>query len=461
MFKIVKDRSNIAINKGTKIRKQDLVFSKGNSLVVIGTTKDGRSQYEFKYISNAIDFNEFWCSLNNQNNVISFTISQFYADMLENFNLDDCNFKIVGNEYIYYPFHVLYRIDDLTDGKFYIGMCEVESRWNNGYMGSGLKWTRHMESHKDHKYTRVIIESNFNEPKELREAEYNEIKKYCVDGIVDQSTGCMNIQLRMQGQIYNKQDSICKECGAIRGHKATCSHDKKCTECGYSLRSHMHAPTCSQYKELKKNNNICEECGGKSNNHKKGCSRYKNHKKCELCGCAKGHYKDCIKYKIKVCEECGSTRSHKTWCSNYKRPEPCSECGSLYVHKRTCSKHKKTNECPECGAKRGHTRDCSFYNSEFTCNECGGVQGKHKVYCSKAIKCSECGCANGKHFSYCSKAVLCDECGANLGLHFKTCSKYKPNNIIAKPCQECGGKMGKHKKSCSNYKEQRYKKNKC
>ena len=45
--------------------------------------------------------------------------------------------------------------------------------------------------------------------------------------------------------------TVCPECGSSRGHHSWCSHDKKCPECGYSLRSRTHAPTCSHYDKAK------------------------------------------------------------------------------------------------------------------------------------------------------------------------------------------------------------------
>ena len=45
--------------------------------------------------------------------------------------------------------------------------------------------------------------------------------------------------------------TTCPECGSSRGHYSWCSHDKKCPECGYSLRSRTHAPNCSHYDKEK------------------------------------------------------------------------------------------------------------------------------------------------------------------------------------------------------------------
>ena len=45
--------------------------------------------------------------------------------------------------------------------------------------------------------------------------------------------------------------TTCPECGSSRGHYGWCSRDKKCPECGYSIRSRTHAPSCSHYNEDK------------------------------------------------------------------------------------------------------------------------------------------------------------------------------------------------------------------
>lgn len=319
---------------------------------------------------------------------------------------------------IYYPFHVLYRVDDLTDKSFYIGMCEVEEKWNTeNYLGSGTHWCNHINKYPNHKYKRTILKNNFITPKELRDAELTEIKKYCikVDGskILKAQPGLKNLHLRTQGSTYmpnicsecggksgnHKKDcsqyiphavdpsTICKECGGSYGsHKKDCSKAKKCPECGYLLQSHRHSKTCSHYKQPKEILFSCPECGGKGNRHKKTCSQYK--------------------FNF-VCNECGSSGGkHKKTCSKYTQPSPCPECGTIKGHLKTCSKYKTQKACTECGGKDGkHYKTCSKYNAPKPCPECGGKFGKHKRFCSQAKRCPECGylIQSARHAPDCSR----------------------------------------------------------
>ena len=310
---------------------------------------------------------------------------------------------------IYYPFGVLYRIDDLTDGSFYIGMCEVEETWNNGYMGSGGRWKSHMDKHQDHEYKRTVLKDDFKTPKDLRRAELEEIKKYCFfkDGtyIVDSTTGCKNVELRTQGQPHIIP---------------------KCNICGY--QNGTHSKECPRYKS----DLTCEECGGISGHHKSTCSK-----------CSR---------TTKICEECGGVGGkHKKSCSRYVDAKPCPECGRKYGHKKGCMYYKPSEvTCPECGGKAGkHRIGCSEYNDRGTCSECGGRDGKHTSSCSKYKRpiCPECG-GVGRHYKTCSKyneLSKCSECGGKNGHHYKSCSKFKTRHV----CLECGGKNGHHKKGCS------------
>lgn len=379
----------------------------------------------------------------------------------------------------YYPFSVLYRVDDVTDNSFYIGMCEVKEQWEErNYLGSGTRWNNHRAAHPEHEYKRTILEQDFKTPKDLREAEYIEIKKYVLEHskqLITKTKGkLLNIYLRKQ-EIDPHHDKICSECGGKGGlHKKTCSKyttPKPCPECGGVMK---HYKTCSKYKTTP-----CPECGGKMGNHKSTCSKYKICKECG--GINNRHYKTCSKYKApKPCPECGALKGHKKNCSKYKKPAPCSECGKIKghkkgcskyttffceecggergAHKKGCSKYKGNPVCPECGHKT-HLKTCSRYKQSKACPECGAIKGHH-TNCSKYKKpkprkpCPECGTL-GRHKKGCSKHVegkVYSECGGKNNQHKKGCSKYvyTPNT---KSCPECGGKMGKHKLNCSKYKK--------
>lgn len=351
---------------------------------------------------------------------------------------------------IYYPFGILYRIDDRTDGCFYIGMTERQEDWENDvYNGSGKKWLHHMNAHPDHIYERTILKQNFRTPKDLRDAEYKEIKKYVIhyegQKIIEAVDGLMNLKLRTQGQHY--VTAICSECGGKGGrHRKNCSHATKCKECGGI--NWQHKVGCSKA-------NPCPECGV-IRGHKKTCSHYKRPKPCSECGTINGHSKECS--KSKHCSECGMTQGkHREYCSKFKI---CSECGGKNgSHYKTCSKYVEGKHCPECGAIRKHKKDCSKYTPDKkeiqVCKECGAKGGNHKKNCSRYIDrtknvkaCSECGKKFG-HYKTCSKYKVpksCPECGKRYG-HYSTCSKFKFERK-KRPCAECGAIVG-HKKFCS------------
>ena len=309
-------------------------------------------------------------------------ICKLNLSVLENFE-----FKKINNFYSYYPFSVVYRIDDLTDGKFYVGMCEIEEKWNNGYIGSGRRWKNHYNVHLNHKYKRTILKENFKTPLDTRNFELQEIKK-----VFEDENNC-NAEIRTQDQNYNCK--ICSECGGKGGkHKKSCSRyrPKICSECGG--KSGHHKDYCSKYS-------ICPECGSKSSRHKEFCSKAKKIKVCSECQGKNGnHKKSCSQYKEpkfsnKICSECGGKGGkHKKACSMYKERKPsnpCPECGKLYGHKKFCSQYKEPVRCSECGKLYGHKKCCSKYNPPKPCPECGGLFG-HKDFCSKSLgKCKHCG----------------------------------------------------------------------
>lgn len=90
---------------------------------------------------------------------------------------------------------------------------------------------------------------------------------------------------------------VCEECGCAHGfHSDNCSKAKgKCPECGYSLQSNLHAPSCSHYIDTS-----CKFCSSRSR-HKLWCAKNKSDK-------AKS-----ISY---VCIECkGVDGKHEKGCS--------------------------------------------------------------------------------------------------------------------------------------------------
>lgn len=51
-------------------------------------------------------------------------------------------------------FGVLYRIEDLDDEKFYIGVTTSKRNWDTGYMGPGTRWNNHLRTPFYRKRTR-------------------------------------------------------------------------------------------------------------------------------------------------------------------------------------------------------------------------------------------------------------------------------------------------------------------
>lgn len=139
--------------------------------------------------------------------------------------------KIIENGYspqidIYYPFSVLYKIQDLDDDTFYIGMCESKRAWEQGYMGSGQTWIKHLEAHPNHHYKRIILKKDFKTPKKLRDAELAALKEFTININnkikIDPNSKCRNVQYRTQGQMWISP--ICPECNGKGGkHKSSCS----------------------------------------------------------------------------------------------------------------------------------------------------------------------------------------------------------------------------------------------
>ena len=170
-----------------------------------------------------------------------------------------------------------------------------------------------------------------------------------------------------RGIIDVMENNICLECGSpTNAHKKECSHYRVaviCSEC--NGKQGQHFSTCSKFKKRtiteahRKNMSIaamnrppehnekisntlkekwkdpnfaeqytCPECGGRSSNHRKGCS------------------------KAPYCSECGSQgHSHKKGCSKYKAPKTytCEVCGRTIKNKGNLTQHiaahKRRGEC--------------------------------------------------------------------------------------------------------------------
>ena len=342
-------------------------------------------------------------------------------------------------EYSYFPFSVVYKTTDLNTGHFYIGKCEIEDKFINGYLGSGTLFLRHLEKYSgEHEFKREILKENFNTPEELYCCEAEEIQKNFdydpnKDIWVKNNELCLNLTAKQQSP-----RNICLECGGYLTHKSWCSknHRSGCPECG-SLTNHKL--WCSHHKNI-----ICAECGGKQGRHRKGCSKYVALRGCSECGAAAGHHNPgCSQYEerysVKVCPECRcKLGKHNKSCSQYKpsNVKRCDECGNpTNAHKSSCSHYSPGKVCPECGGKRGiHKKTCSKYKAPEPCPECGSKSRTHRVFCSKYVKpancCEFCGTPpGGKHKKDCPlfKPVICPECGYRANRHSKDCSRNRRN----------------------------------
>ena len=332
-------------------------FKKENSFLLLGKPKDSVPRYQwqiFDFQGNTEDFKGLWGMFLSEHKCRS-CICELNLSFLKNFE-----FKKINGLYSYYPFSVVYRVDDITDGKFYVGMCEVEEKWRDGYTGSGGYWNRHKNAHKDHKYIRTVLKQNFETPLDTRNFEYQEIEK------VFEDENCCNAELRTQGQEYSYQ--VCPECGGKSGsHLKTCSRyklTKYCPECGKTYGHHKE--TCSKCK-------ICPECNGIDGTHFKTCSQYTPPETCSECGSISKHKKSCSLYKESVCPECGGINyCHRKGCSEYKRKKfkpilkICKYCGySLQSrkHEKNCPLYKEPKKCPECGHSP-HLKSCSKYKGK-------------------------------------------------------------------------------------------------
>lgn len=376
-----------------------------------------------------------------------------------------CEFKKINScTANYYPFSVVYRMDDLTDHTFYIGRTENILDWDK-YSGSGIVWRRHKKQHPDkskrgnennknaHTYKRTVIADNFLTPDETRTRELEEIRRYFVyndNKWVKTDKKCLNVTAEDQGSNYIapecpecggkmgrhfatcSQAKVCPECGCVNGHKENCSYNKieGCPYCGRKTGPHKKGcPLAS-----KKQQYTCPECGSHNKGiHKKTCSQYKEPKgKCEYCGTPPGgkHKKDCPnRPPEEKCPECGyilSSNRHAPTCSHYKKPkgpEPCPICGGTHAHSKNCPKSLK---CPECGgANNHHKKTCSQYKpaapfstiKKVYCKETNTVYSSAKLVAQTLFK------DNGKEWKRNRSGVYrsIDKGNTYDGYHFSFC----------------------------------------
>lgn len=430
------------------------------ALIFIGDVSDYQFKLslEFKYFNNNT-VKELLELLNNEVNITSLIYigdnNHIKSALLKN--------RFINNNgaMTYFRGGTLYKFEEKSSGKFYIGSTLQDM---TNYKGSGGEWRRFITDNNisfNGDVELTILRNEFNNERELREAELEEILKFCelVDGkfkIVNEK--CLNYKTTIQP--CNATKATCLECGSTSGcHKSTCSKYTEhtiCLECG--VPGGNHKKTCSMYKPLKEEY-LCPHCNTPVGGfHKKDCPNYKEYY-CPQCGGVNGHHKSSCDYYTphKPCPECGSTGPHRNGCSlkessNYKY---CDICGNrITAHKTNCPLRDHSRDCPHCGTPAGgkHKKDCPNFVA-VVCPECGGHSNTHKKTCSKykgRTPCPECGSKSPVHKSFCSRykpPKACGECGAVNG-HKSTCSYYKPPKI----CQECGLKNGHHKKTCSQHK---------
>lgn len=267
----------------------------------------------------------------------------------------------------------LYRVD-CSCGLFYVGMStRMTLKSVSDYMGSGIHWKRHIDSHLDHIQIKTILKY-FSNREALIKAEVFLIKDHITNPL------CANIKTWSQG-------SECSECKSLTVHRKHCSNysisSSLCNECS-SLKSN-HKISCRLFEKR-----VCIECLGRSSNHRKSCSQYSP--------------------TFVVCFECD---------------------GSMAKHKKTCSNFTQRNKCDLCGNRTGHKKFCEYFCGDIPenyCFECDSID-RHKRKCSKwiIVSCSECNSVGALHFKRCSKfkeRVACKECKGKANRHYKTCRLY-------------------------------------
>lgn len=345
---------------------------------------------------------------------------------------------------IYYPFGLVYRVDDLTDGSFYIGMTESKSSWESGYLGSGIRWGRHLRKHPNksfhqnrknpqaHRYKRTILKQDFKTPKDTRDFESEQIKKFVKEVNGHRVCGEKCFNWKTGSQLSGYIPPVCSKCGGKNGrHYKTCSEYEfldKCPECGTAYG--LHTKDCSHAKKQ----SICPECDGRQGNHKHFCSFAKQQPTCSECGVVGGsHKKTCSKAKTEIGCTCGTPKGgfHRKYCPLYS-PLSCKYCDCESRH--PSSKHAK--DCPKYKPKKVHVIE---KKPPIICSECGGKRGKHKLSCSLHIRktCSVCGitdghkwgCPNSSKFKYNpSSFTVCEFCGWHSGHHSGLCTISKKKN---------------------------------
>lgn len=136
----------------------------------------------------------------------------------------------------------VYKITDTDTGKFYIG-TEIGTEPSEDMFIDGIedKWLEYYKANKNsHTFTKEYLRSGFDDPKKMYSYKTNQVRKFCNkngrDYIVDESTGCMNIETTNHKKTV--QDFERKK--QMRGLEI-------CQECGSTMNAHMR--TCSQYHE--------------------------------------------------------------------------------------------------------------------------------------------------------------------------------------------------------------------
>lgn len=146
----------------------------------------------------------------------------------------------------------VYMMEIIGTDKFYIGQTIKDI---NTYWGSGSEWIRYLDENnipKDNKHIRKIIlkDNGFYNWQDLRDAELEEIHKYCFkndNGVWEVKQEFLDKMLNRDLWRYYKYNfATCPECGGKNGqHKNGCSRLTVCPECGLA-RGH-HKKTCSKY----------------------------------------------------------------------------------------------------------------------------------------------------------------------------------------------------------------------
>lgn len=287
---LINGKYYIGMHRARKPGQQDLFYLGSGTALKLAIKKYGKENFKQEIIS--------WHKTRKELEKVEISI------------IKECREKANDN---------IYNISDGGDGVDpKIASINMKARWNKMDKAERSKFVE-----PAHKRKSEMIRNGELKPKRCEECEgsVNSHKKICSK--------------------YNRNLIPCEECGALSNHFKFCS---QFIEIKRSDETKKKLSIIAQNRPLEYNEQIsktlkenwkdpafaekftCDECGGRSNNHRTGCS------------------------KVKVCKECNSSGySHRRICSKYKEPNLeifiCPDCSKEIKSKWNLKQHKNSNTC--------------------------------------------------------------------------------------------------------------------